>query len=236
MLRRIIEIDSKKCNGCGICADACHEGAITMVDGKARLIREDYCDGLGDCLPVCPTDAIRFVEKEAAPYDAAAAAQHQKKATSSQSPLSASCPGSQPQLLKRPQTAANPASAKLPSQLAQWPTQIKLMPIQAPYFDQADLLVAADCTAYAYGNFHEKFMKGRVTIIGCPKLDEEDYSKKLTEILKNNNIKSVTIVRMMVPCCGGIEHAVKKAVQASGKLLPQKVVTLHVNGEILHET
>lgn len=237
MLRKIIEIDQKKCNGCGACADACHEGAIAMIDGKAQLIRDDYCDGLGDCLPVCPTDAIRFVEREAAPYDAAAIAQRQqKKATTPKPPLPGGCPGSRAQVFQRPQAMETPASAELPSQLAQWPTQIKLVPVRAPYFDRADLLIAADCTAYAYGNFHEKFMKNRVTLIGCPKLDEGDYSEKLTEILKNNEIKSVTVVRMMVPCCGGMEHAVKNALQASGKQLPWKVVTLHVNGEILHET
>ena len=203
MIRRIIQIDEEKCNGCGACAAACHESAIGMVDGKAKLLRDDYCDGLGDCLPACPTGAITFVEREAAAYDEAAVLANQKKATKSQ------------------------------SQLQQWPVQIKLVPTNAPYFDGAKLLIAADCTAYAYANVHQEFMKGKITIIGCPKLDAVDYSEKLTEIIRNNNIASVTIVRMEVPCCGGLEMAAKKALQNSGKFIPWQVTTISVDGKIL---
>lgn len=192
MIRKIIEIQEEKCNGCGLCASACHEGAIGMVDGKARLLREDYCDGLGDCLPQCPTGAITFVEREAAPYDEAGI-----------------------------------------SRLRQWPCQIKLVPVNAPYFYKAKLLIAADCTAYTYADFHRDFMKGKITLIGCPKLDGADYSEKLTEIIKNNDIISVTILRMEVPCCGGLEMAVKKALQNSGKFLPWQVVTISTEGQIL---
>lgn len=192
MIRKIIEIQEEKCNGCGLCASACHEGAIGMVDGKARLLREDYCDGLGDCLPQCPTGAITFVEREAAPYDEAGI-----------------------------------------SRLRQWPCQIKLVPVNVPYFHKAKLLIAADCTAYTYADFHRDFMKGKITLIGCPKLDGADYSEKLTEIIKNNDIRSVTILRMEVPCCGGLEMAVKKALQNSGKFLPWQVVTISTEGQIL---
>lgn len=203
MIRRIIQIDEEKCNGCGACAAACHESAIGMVDGKAKLLRDDYCDGLGDCLPACPTGAITFVEREAAAYDEAAVLANQKKATKSQ------------------------------SQLQQWPVQIKLVPTNAPYFDGAKLLIAADCTAYAYANFHEDFIKGRIVLVGCPKLDAVDYSGKLEEIIRNNNIASVTIVRMEVPCCGGLEMAAKKALQNSGKFIPWQVTTISVDGKIL---
>lgn len=203
MIRRIIQIDEEKCNGCGACAAACHESAIGMVDGKAKLLRDDYCDGLGDCLPACPTGAITFVEREAAAYDEAAVLANQKKATKSQ------------------------------SQLQQWPVQIKLVPTNAPYFDGAKLLIAADCTAYAYANFHEDFIKGRIVLVGCPKLDVADYSEKLEEIIRNNNIASVTIVRMEVPCCGGLEMAAKKALQNSGKFIPWQVTTISVDGKIL---
>ena len=206
MIRRIIEIDEDKCNGCGACAAACHEGAIGMVDGKAKLLRDDYCDGLGDCLPTCPTGAIRFVEREAAAYDEQAVLENQKKAA--------------------------PAGIQ-PSQLAQWPCQIKLVPVNAPYFQGAKLLIAADCTAYAYANVHQEFMRGKVTIIGCPKLDDVDYSEKLTQILENNDIKSVTILRMEVPCCGGLEMAAKKALKESGKFIPWQVVTISIVGKIL---
>lgn len=202
MVRRIIQIDQEKCNGCGVCANACHEGAIGMVDGKAKLLRDDYCDGLGDCLPACPTGAITFVEREAAPYDEAAVL-----AAKSQSPTQ--------------------------SQLRQWPVQIKLAPIHAPWLNGAKLLIAADCTAYAYANFHQDFIRDHAVLVGCPKLDSIDYSVKLTEILKNNDVRSVTVVRMEVPCCGGIEFAVKKALQASGKLLPWSVVTVSTDGKIL---
>lgn len=236
MIRRIIEIDKEKCNGCGLCAKACHEGAIGMVDGKATLLRDDYCDGLGDCLPVCPTGAITFVEREAAAYDEGAVkANMAKKAQSA-----CACPGSQSKLLEvqekmaaKREEEATPAA--VPSRLRQWPVQIKLAPIKAPYFDGAKLLIAADCTAYAYGNFHEEFMKGKITLVGCPKLDLVDYSEKLTEIIKQNDIQSVTIVRMEVPCCGGMEMAAKKALQASGKFIPWQVVTISTDGKILDQ-
>lgn len=199
MIRKIIQIDTEKCNGCGLCAKACHEGAIGMVDGKAKLLRDDYCDGLGDCLPACPVNAISFTVREAAAYDEAAV------------------------LAKKGEG----------SQLQQWPVQIRLVPVEAPFFQGADLLVAADCTAYAYAEFHKEFIRGRVTLVGCPKLDSVDYAEKLTEILRNNEIRSVTVVRMEVPCCGGMENAVKRALQASGKLLPWQVVTISTDGKIL---
>lgn len=230
MVRRIIQIDEDKCNGCGACAKACHEGAIGMVDGKAKLLRDDYCDGLGDCLPTCPTGAIRFVEREAAAYDEAAvlAAKGNKVCPTG------GCPG---QAAKAMQRQAAPVSEEAPvSQLRQWPVQIKLAPIRAPWLDGAKLLIAADCTAYAYGDFHREFMQDRVTLVGCPKLDGVDYAVKLTEILKNNDIRSVTVARMEVPCCGGIEMAVKRAVQESGKLLPWSVVTISTDGRILDRT
>lgn len=234
MIRRIIEIDKEKCNGCGLCANACHEGAIGMVDGKATLLRDDYCDGLGDCLPVCPTGAITFVEREAAAYDEAAVQANMAK----KGKTPCACPGSQSKLLEvqekmaaKREEAATPVA--VPSRLRQWPVQIKLAPIKAPYFDGAKLLIAADCTAYAYGNFHEEFMKGKITLVGCPKLDMVDYSEKLTEIIKQNDIQSVTIVRMEVPCCGGMELAAKKALQASGKFIPWQVVTISTDGKIL---
>ena len=198
MKRRIIEINEAKCNGCGLCAAACHEGAIGMVDGKAKLLRDDYCDGLGDCLPACPADAIHFEEREAPAYNEAAV-----------------------------------LAAKAATQLSQWPVQIKLVPTNAPYFDGANLLIAADCTAYAYGNFHQEFIRNHITVIGCPKLDEGDYAEKLTEIIANNDIKSVTIVRMEVPCCGGIEQAAKRALQASGKFIPWRVAIVSTDGRLL---
>ena len=230
MIRRIIQIDEDKCTGCGLCADACHEGAIGMVDGKAKLLRDDYCDGLGDCLPACPTGAITFIEREAAAYDEAAvlATRETKKA-----PLPCGCPGTMAKALQ-PQPDAAPAEApRSASQLRQWPVQIKLAPVNAPWFDGAKLLIAADCTAYAYANFHQDFIRNHITLVGCPKLDSVDYSEKLTEIIRNNDIKSVTVVRMEVPCCGGIEQAVKTALQASGKFIPWNVVTISTNGTIL---
>lgn len=211
MIRRIIQIDEDKCNGCGACASACHESAIGMVEGKAKLLRDDYCDGLGDCLPACPTGAISFIEREAAAYDEAAV-------------LAAKS-------MKRHETISETTTPQ-ESQLRQWPVQIKLVPVNAPWFDGAKLLVAADCTAYAYAGFHQDFMKGHVTLIGCPKLDAVDYSIKLTEILRNNDIQSVTVLRMEVPCCGGIENAVKIALQDSGKFIPWNVVTITIEGSI----
>ena len=230
MIRRIIHIDQEKCDGCGLCARACHEGAIGMVEGKARLLRDDYCDGLGDCLPACPAGAITFVEREAAPYDEEAVREHQRK--SREEPLPCGCPGSQSRALEGPadRQEAGPAAD---SQLRQWPVQIKLAPVSAPYFQGADLLVAADCTAYAYGAFHQDFIRGRITLVGCPKLDGVDYGEKLTELLTRNDIRSVTVVRMEVPCCGGIEQAVKTALRRSGKRLPWQVVTISTDGRIL---
>ena len=230
MIRKIIKIDEEKCNGCGACAAACHEGAIEMVNGKAKLTREDYCDGLGDCLPACPVDAISFEEREAPAYDEAAvlASKAKKKA-----PLPCGCPGMQSKAIKREDTICPTSATPASSQLSQWPVQIKLVPVNAPYFKGANLLIAADCTAYAYGNFHNEFIRNRVTLIGCPKLDEGDYAEKLTAIIGNNDIKSVTVVRMEVPCCGGIENAVKRALISSGKFIPWRVVTVTTDGQLI---
>ena len=226
MIRRIIKIDEEKCNGCGACASACHEGAIEMINGKARLVREDYCDGLGDCLPACPTGAITFEKREAPAYNEAAVLASKESKT-----LPCGCPGTQSKAIKRGECSCSTANVN--SMLSQWPVQIKLVPVNAPYFDGANLLVAADCTAYAYGNFHNEFIRNHITLIGCPKLDDGDYADKLTAIIANNNIKSVTVVRMEVPCCGGIEYAVKKALQSSGKFIPWRVVTISTDGKIL---
>ena len=231
MIRRIIKIDEEKCNGCGACASACHEGAIDMINGKAQLTREDYCDGLGDCLPACPTNAISFEEREAPAYnEAAVLAAKENKITA---PLPCGCPGSNSKTIKRETTEISATVSDIKSQLLQWPVQIKLAPINAPYFDGANLLVAADCTAYAYGNFHNEFMKNKITLIGCPKLDMIDYSEKLTQIIATNDIKSVCVVRMEVPCCGGIENAVKNALQASGKFIPWRIVTISTDGRVI---
>lgn len=205
MIRKIIQIDEEKCNGCGACAAACHEGAIGMVNGKAKLLRDDYCDGLGDCLPACPTDAIHFVEREAAAYDHEA-------------------------VMKNKEEKMKPVS-----RLTQWPVQIKLAPVKAPYFDGAKLLIAADCTAYAYAGFHERFIKDHITLVGCPKLDAVDYAEKLTEIIRENEISSVAVVRMEVPCCGGLEHAVKTALKDSGKLIPWSVAVISTDGKVISE-
>ena len=237
MKRRIIQIDQEKCNGCGACAAACHEGAIGMVNGKAQLMRDDYCDGLGDCLPACPTDAISFVEREAAAYDEKAVLENkQKKMQAEGKPLHSGCPGTRARQLAHAaqEVSEMPYTAPV-SRLSQWPVQIKLVPVKAPYFDGARLLIAADCTAYAFAAFHERFIKGHITLVGCPKLDSVDYSEKLTEIISGNNIKSVTVVRMEVPCCGGLENAAKTALQNSGKFIPWQVVTISVNGKILDE-
>ncbi len=231
MLRKIIKIDEEKCNGCGACAAACHEGAIEMINGKAKLTCEDYCDGLGDCLPACPTKAISFEEREAPAYDETAV--NAAKAEKIQAPLPCGCPGTQARAIRREEDSTAKVTQKISSQLRQWPCQIKLVPTRAPYFENANLLIAADCTAYAYGNFHNEFIRNHITLIGCPKLDDEDYTEKLTDIIANNNIKSVTVVRMEVPCCGGIENAVKNALMASGKFIPWRVVTISTDGNII---
>ena len=226
MFRKIIQINEEKCNGCGACAAACHEGAIQMVDGKAKLMREDYCDGLGDCLPACPVNAISFEEREAPAYNEAAV-----RAAKTHGTLPCGCPGTQSKALRREVTTCHTGTAK--SQLSQWPVQIKLVPVNAPYFDGAELLIAADCTAFAYGNFHDEFIRNHITLIGCPKLDEGDYADKLTQILSVNDIKSVTVVRMEVPCCGGLENAAKRALQSSGKSIPLQVIILSIGGKII---
>ena len=232
MIRQIIKINKELCNGCGLCVNACHEGAIGLVNGKAALLRDDYCDGLGNCLPVCPTGAISFEEREAAEFDeeAVKAKMEQKQPEK----LACGCPGTQSRTIEHKDVEeTSNAQTNVSSQLRQWPVQIKLAPVNAPYFNGANLLIAADCTAYAYGNFHNDYIKNKITLIGCPKLDEGDYSEKLTAILQMNDIKSVTVVRMEVPCCGGIENAVKTALKNSGKFIPWQIVVISTDGKVL---
>ncbi len=236
MIRKIIKIDEDKCNGCGLCIDACHEGALQLVDGKAKLISESYCDGLGDCLPECPTGAITIEEREAEPFDEEAVKKRMQERTQT---LACGCPGTHARTIQRKTEEISPTPAApqpaISSQLQQWPCQIKLVPVNAPYFNNAHLLVAADCTAYAYANIHQDFMRNKITLIGCPKLDNVDYAEKLAEILKAHNIKSITVLRMEVPCCGGIENAVKQAILNSGKMIPWRVVTIGTDGSIIDE-
>lgn len=237
MMRKIIKIDEEKCNGCGLCVEACHEEAIGMVNGKAKLLRDDYCDGLGDCLPTCPTNAISFEYREAREYDEAAVKANMEAKKAQKKTLACGCPGSQSKSINREVSNSTSISNDIVeikgSQLNQWPVQIKLVPTNASYLKNASLLIARDCTAYAYGNFHNKFMKNKVTLIGCPKLDEVDYAEKLTEILKENDIKNIVVTRMEVPCCGGIVNAVKTALQNSGKMIPWQIVTISVDGKIV---
>lgn len=229
MKRKIIKINEELCNGCGLCVEACHEGAIGMIDGKAKLLRDDYCDGLGDCLPVCPTGAISFEERVAAPFDAGAVAANM---AAGKAAACTGCPGVADRRIGRTEKVKEEGGQSV-SRLCQWPVQIKLVPVNAPYFNGANLLIAADCSAFSYGNFHNDFIKNHITLIGCPKLDAGDYAEKLTEIIKSNNIKSVKVVRMEVPCCGGLERAVIEALKASGKFIPWQIVTISINGEIL---
>lgn len=239
MIRQVIQIDEEKCNGCGLCADACHEGAIEIVDGKAKLIRDDFCDGMGDCLPSCPQDAISFVQREAAAYNEKAVMENRrgKEPSMEVGHAAGQCPGTMMRSFERVDEPADPVATAspvpAPSQLQNWPVQIKLAPTQAPYFQGANLLIAADCCAYAYGAFHADFMRGKVCVIGCPKLDGTDYTEKLAEIIAYNDIKSVTITRMEVPCCGGLEHMATEALRASGKFIPWQVVTFSLDGRIL---
>lgn len=261
MIRRVINIDEDKCNGCGICVNACHEGAIGLVDGKAKLMRDDYCDGLGDCLPTCPTGAITFVEREAVPYNEAAVMENKKRNQQANNNagnnnidnsghatahVHSGCPGSMMRSLRNRNindsvsendgiTGNQAMPCAIQSRLENWPVQIKLAPVNAPYFKNAKLLIAADCTAYAYAGFHDKFIKDKITLIGCPKLDSTDYSDKLSEILRYNDIKSITVVRMEVPCCGGLAHAAMEALRKSEKMIPWNVVTISLDGHIIDE-
>lgn len=234
MLRKIIKIDDEKCNGCGLCVTACHEGAIGLENGKAKLLRDDYCDGLGNCLPVCPTGAITFEERDTLAYNEEEVKRNIEKNIQQPTKIACGCPGSNAKAIKRERAVA-PVSASLNngSELQQWPVQIKLVPVNAPYFNNANLLISADCAAYSYANFHNDFIKNHIALIGCPKLDEGDYSEKLTAIIKNNNIKSVKVVRMEVPCCGGLSNAVVTALKNSGKMIPWQIITLSTDGQIL---
>lgn len=230
MIRKIIKIDEERCNGCGLCKTACHEGAIDIIEGKAKLVRDDYCDGLGDCLPVCPTGAISFEEREALEYNEKAVQEKNKEKKN----LPCGCPSTNARKINKKETNTNEQKETvMSSELNQWPVQIKLVPINAPYFENADLLIAADCTSYAYANFHSKFMKNKITLIGCPKLDDGDYSEKLTEILKNNNINSITVLKMEVPCCIGILTAVKEALRKSKKIIQWQVNTISIDGKLI---
>ncbi|MDO0825786.1 ATP-binding protein [Desulfosporosinus nitroreducens] len=243
MLRKIIKIDEEKCNGCGLCVTACHEGALKLIDGKARLVSESYCDGLGDCLPECPTKAIVLEERETVEYDEEAVKKHmdknhlEKNKPQPEAAIPCGCPGTHAKLLtkKQPEAAPDLSAENSQSQLGQWPCQLKLVPVSAPYLDNAHLLIAADCTAFAYPNIHQKFMRNKITLIACPKLDDTDYSEKLTAILKQHEIKSVSILRMEVPCCGGIVQAAKKALLNSGKMIPWSVVTISTDGRIIED-
>jgi len=234
MKRNIVIIDEAKCNGCGLCVNACHEGALQMVNGKAKLVSDSYCDGLGDCLPECPTGAITIEEREAEAFDAEAVKQHMANTADSMEHQFSGCPGSRARVMNKNISMATPVIAEpISSQLRQWPCQIKLVPVNAPYFDNSNLLIAADCTAFAYANIHQDFMSNKITLIGCPKLDAVNYSEKLAEIIKRNNLKSITVLRMQVPCCGGMVYAVQKALLDSGKMIPWQVVTISPEGEIV---
>lgn len=237
MIRKVVKIDEDKCDGCGLCAQACHEGAIGIINGKAKLLRDDYCDGLGDCLPVCPAGAIGFEEREAAAFDEVAVKAHM--VNKAQKEVHQGCPGRKALSIGKPENpqtiSAETTDVRPESMLGQWPVQMKLVPANAPYFHNANLLVAADCTAFSFGDFHNRFMKNRVTLIGCPKLDQGNYADKMTEILKNNDIRSISVVRMEVPCCGGITEAVKTALKNSGKMIPWQIVTLSIDGKVLDE-
>lgn len=238
MKRNMILIDEDKCNGCGLCISACHEGALQLIDGKARLVSDIYCDGLGACLPACPTGAMQIEEREAAPFDEEAVAERMKQHAAAHPQKAAvpqGCPGMQARVFDKPQTAqpAQPIAAQ--SELRQWPCQLRLVPVHAPYFDNAHLLIAADCSAFAYANIHQDFIKNKITLIGCPKLDDADYAEKLTQILSAHPIKSLTVLRMEVPCCGGLEHAAKQALINSGQMIPWRVVTISTDGRILED-
>jgi NAD-dependent dihydropyrimidine dehydrogenase PreA subunit len=238
MKRKIVKIDEEKCNGCGLCVSACHEGALQLINGKAKLVSENYCDGLGDCLPECPTNAITIEEREALPFDEEAVKKHMETKKMITETLACGCPGSHARTIDKKQVPASPKTAPVMpavSELRQWPCQIKLVPIHAPYFDNAHLLIAADCTAYAYANIHEDFMRNKITLIGCPKLDNVNYAEKITEILKAHVIKSITVLRMEVPCCSGIAGAVKEALINSGKMIPWRIVIIGTDGSIIEE-